>query len=102
MTEIAVRRLIEIWRYPVKSMAGESLPRAEVSWQGLAGDRRWAFIRPGIPRSGFSWLTIRQQPRMWHYRPAISEPGDPDRPAAEDICDEMHSEQDPADANQHD
>ena len=60
-------------------MAGESLARADVSWQGLAGDRRWAFIRPGIPRSGFSWLTIRQQPRMWHYHPAFAEPGDPDR-----------------------
>jgi uncharacterized protein len=79
VTEVAVGRLIEIWRYPVKSMAGESLERAEVSWQGLAGDRRWAFIRPGIPRSGFSWLTIRQQPRMWHYRPGFAEPGDPDR-----------------------
>jgi uncharacterized protein YcbX len=79
VTEVAVGRLTEIWRYPVKSMAGESLPRAEVSWQGLAGDRRWAFVRPGIPRSGFSWLTIRQQPRMWHYRPAFAEPDDPDR-----------------------
>jgi hypothetical protein len=79
VNEVAVGRLIEIWRYPVKSMAGESLPPADVSWQGLAGDRRWAFIRPGIPRSGFSWLTIRQQPRMWHYHPAFAEPGDPDR-----------------------
>jgi uncharacterized protein YcbX len=79
MNEVAIGRLIEIWRYPVKSMAGESLPRADVSWQGLAGDRRWAFIRPGIPRSGFSWLTIRQQPRMWRYHPAFAEPGDPDR-----------------------
>src|SRR6202044_1519337 len=78
VTGVAVGRLTEIWRYPVKSMAGESLPRAEVSWQGLAGDRRWAFIRPGIPRSGFSWLTIHQQPRMWHYRPWFAEPGDPD------------------------
>ena len=76
---VTVGRLGEIWRYPVKSMAGESLPRADVSWQGLAGDRRWAFIRPGIPRSGFSWLTIRQQPRMWQYHPGFAEPGDPDR-----------------------
>ena len=78
-SEVAVGRLSEIWRYPVKSMAGESLAAADVSWQGLAGDRRWAFIRPGIPRSGFSWLTIRQQRRMWHYHPAFTEPGDPDR-----------------------
>jgi uncharacterized protein len=79
VSEVAVGRLSEIWRYPVKSMAGESLARSDVSWQGLAGDRRWAFIRPAIPRSGFSWLTIRQQPRMWHYHPSFSEPGEPDR-----------------------
>jgi len=29
----------EIWRYPVKSMAGESLQTAELSESGIAGDR---------------------------------------------------------------
>jgi hypothetical protein len=29
----------EIWRYPVKSMAGERMPRAEVGELGIAGDR---------------------------------------------------------------
>jgi uncharacterized protein YcbX len=29
----------EIWRYPVKSMAGESLQTAEVTKHGIAGDR---------------------------------------------------------------
>jgi uncharacterized protein len=32
----------EIWRYPVKSMAGERLPSTEVGVQGLPGDRGWA------------------------------------------------------------
>ncbi|HEY8517148.1 MAG TPA: MOSC domain-containing protein [Candidatus Binatia bacterium] len=32
----------EIWRYPVKSMAGERLARTDVGMQGLAGDRGWA------------------------------------------------------------
>ena len=32
----------EIWRYPVKSMAGERLERAQVGAQGLWGDRGWA------------------------------------------------------------
>lgn len=31
-----------IWRYPVKSMAGESIPRGTFGEQGLAGDRGWA------------------------------------------------------------
>ena len=37
-----VGRVLEIWRYPVKSMAGESLARAAIGRQGIAGDRGWA------------------------------------------------------------
>ncbi len=32
----------EIWRYPVKSMAGERLQRANVGALGIYGDRGWA------------------------------------------------------------
>lgn len=32
----------EIWRYPVKSMAGERLARADVGRSGVLGDRLWA------------------------------------------------------------
>lgn len=74
-----VGRVIGLWRHPVKSMAAEALGGADVSWHGLAGDRRWAFIRDGSVRSGFPWLTIRQQPRMVLYRPRFV---DPDRPDA--------------------
>jgi uncharacterized protein YcbX len=41
----AMGHVAALWRYPVKSMAAEQLDGAEVSWHGLAGDRRWAFIR---------------------------------------------------------
>jgi uncharacterized protein YcbX len=58
-----------LWRYPVKSMAGESLESVDVSWHGLDGDRRWAFVREGVERSGFPWLTIRERSDMWHYVP---------------------------------
>ena len=74
-----VGRVAALWRYPVKSMAAESLADVEVSWNGLAGDRRWAFIRDGQVSSGFPWLTIREQPEMAHYRPHFAEP---DRPNA--------------------
>jgi len=37
-----VGRVLEVWRYPVKSMCGESLPRAGVGPMGIAGDRGWA------------------------------------------------------------
>jgi hypothetical protein len=74
-----VGRVAALWRYPVKSMAAEELHAAEVSWHGLAGDRRWAFIRDGQVRSGFPWLTIRERPEMACYRPRFAEP---DRPNA--------------------
>jgi uncharacterized protein YcbX len=68
-----------LFRYPVKSMAAEPLQSAEVGWHGIPGDRRWAFIRAGMVQSGFPWLTIRQRPDMWRYRPRLLEPDDPDR-----------------------
>jgi uncharacterized protein YcbX len=73
-----VGRVVSLWRYPVKSMAAEPLEQAEVSWNGLAGDRRWAFIRDGMVRSGFPWLTLRERAEMRHYRPSFVEPERPD------------------------
>lgn len=72
-----VGRVVALWRYPVKAMAPEQLDEVEVSWHGLAGDRRWAFIRDGQVRSGFPWLTMRELPELAHYRPRFAEP---DRP----------------------
>jgi uncharacterized protein YcbX len=76
-----VGRVVSLWRYPVKSMAAEPLERAEVSWNGLPGDRRWAFIRDGMVSSGFPWLTIRERVEMRHYRPSFVEPDRPDASA---------------------
>jgi uncharacterized protein len=72
-----VGRVAAIWRFPVKSMKAEALDEVHVSWNGLAGDRRWAFIREGNAYSGFPWLTIRDLPEMATYRPRFAEP---DRP----------------------
>jgi uncharacterized protein YcbX len=71
-------RVAGLWRYPVKSMGAERLHEVEVSWHGFAGDRRWAFIRDGLVRSGFPWLTIRERPDMTHYRPSFRDPSRPD------------------------
>jgi MOSC domain-containing protein len=38
-------RISAIFRYPVKSMAGESLDVARLSWHGIESDRRLAFRR---------------------------------------------------------
>jgi uncharacterized protein len=77
MTEVG--RVVALWRYPVKSMAGQTLDEVEVSWHGFAGDRRWAFIRDGLLRSSFPWLTIRERPDMWRYEPFFSEPERPEK-----------------------
>ena len=73
-----IGRVVGLWRYPVKSMGPEALEDAEVSWHGLAGDRRWAFVRGGVARSGFPWLTIRERPDMGRYRPRFLDPQQPD------------------------
>jgi uncharacterized protein YcbX len=57
----------EIWRYPVKSMRGESVGGAAFRWTGIAGDRLFAFVRTG-DRSRFPWLTGRVVPDMVIYR----------------------------------
>jgi uncharacterized protein YcbX len=79
MSAREVGRVTALWRYPVKSMAAEALDEVEVSWHGLAGDRRWAFVRDGLERSGFPWFTIRERSDMWQYRPSFLDPGNPDR-----------------------
>ena len=76
-----VGRVVALRRYPVKSMAAEELDGAEVSWHGLAGDRRWAFVRHGQVRSGFPWLTIRERPEMARYRPFYTERARPNASA---------------------
>src|ERR1044072_7686146 len=37
-----VGRVREVWRYPLKSMAGERVEAAPVGGRGLWGDRGWA------------------------------------------------------------
>lgn len=75
---VELGRVSGLWRYPVKSMAGEPLNEAEIGWHGVAGDRRWTFLRADVPRSGFPWLTIREEPTLAHYRPRLRDPGRPD------------------------
>ncbi|MEQ8763193.1 MAG: MOSC domain-containing protein [Planctomycetota bacterium] len=74
-------RIQGLWRYPVKSMGAEALEQVDVTWFGLAGDRRWAFVRDEATSSDFPWLTIRERPDMALYRPSFEETGKPDQSA---------------------
>ena len=75
---LIVGRVVGLWRYPVKSMGAKVLSEAQVSWNGLAGDRRWAFIRDNVVQSGFPWLTLRERAEMGQYFPTFTDPSHPD------------------------
>ena len=62
-----VGRVASLWRYPVKSMRGESLQQAFAGFAGVYGDRVYAFRSSAAPR-GFPYLTGREQPAMLRYR----------------------------------
>lgn len=62
--------------YPVKSMRGTSVQKAECSWYGLEGDRKYAFVHDDV-KSGFPWLTGRELPELLQYQPSFVTP---DRP----------------------
>lgn len=63
-----------IFRYPVKSMAGERLDIAQLGWHGLDGDRRLALRRIN-DRTGVPWLTASKLPDMVLYVPLSREGG---------------------------
>jgi uncharacterized protein YcbX len=61
-------RISAIFRYPVKSMAGESLDVARLGWHGIEGDRRFAFRRL-TDKSNFPWLSASKLPELIRYKP---------------------------------
>ncbi|MFD0986766.1 MOSC domain-containing protein [Methyloligella solikamskensis] len=87
MSEIG--RIDSVWRYPVKSMRGESLPHAFLGFAGLYGDRIYA-VKNAKADPGFPYHTGREQEEMILYQPgfvnsdAAAEPSN--RQAAEAIA----------------
>src|SRR5215218_6322614 len=53
-------RVLELWRYPVKSLQGERLDVAEFGSEGIAGDRQWALFDLD---TGYG-LTARRVPEL--------------------------------------
>lgn len=64
-------RVQEIWRYPVKSMAGERLPAAELGPGGIAGDRVIQ-VRNGLGRI----YTARTRPKLLRHRATTTSDGE--------------------------
>lgn len=69
----AIGRLESVWRYPVKSMPGESLAEAYVDFAGVLGDRLYAVHHAGAPKS-FPFLTARSRKEMLRFRPRFRRP----------------------------
>jgi uncharacterized protein len=53
-------RVIQLWRYPVKSLLGEQLTVAELVADGVVGDRAWGILDVVTGRV----LTARREPRL--------------------------------------
>lgn len=64
---VPVGQVLELYRYPVKSMAGERLEEVHLGWHGFEGDRRYAFLRLDS-RSGLPWLSARDFPALLCYQ----------------------------------
>lgn len=65
---IKIGEVEALYRYPVKSMAGESVSNSDVGWYGLDGDRRLAFRRVA-DRGGFPWLQASRLPELVRFVP---------------------------------
>ncbi len=76
MEQIAVGTVAAVYRYLVKSMRGEAVEAARLHWQGMEGDRRYAFVRTGNT-SRFPWLTGRNVPALLQYTPRLTDPANP-------------------------
>jgi uncharacterized protein YcbX len=63
-----------IFRYPVKSMAGERLDAANVGWHGIDGDRRLALRRTQV-QNGFPWLSASKVPELLLFTPLRHQDG---------------------------
>lgn len=63
-----------IFRYPIKSMAGEQLASAQLGWHGVEGDRRFA-VRRVDDGGGAPWLTASKLPELLRFTPLRREAG---------------------------
>lgn len=72
VTEADGLSVVELWRFPVKSMLGERLTAAEIGPAGIVGDRRWALF----DRDTGLTLTARRVPELLFARARLLDDGD--------------------------
>jgi len=76
-----VGRISELWRYPVKSMAGESIKSAEFDTYGMIGDRAWAAINSETGDVGWG----KSYPKLMNLKARYTR----EPPATRSYCDDV-------------
>ena len=71
MTAPAEATIVELWRYPVKSMQGERVTRVALDASGFTGDRRFGVVTP----EGFV-LSGKSEPRILGASAAVRADGE--------------------------
>ena len=72
MAAQVVATVAALYRFPVKSMGGESLERVQLQWHGLDVDRGFVFVKAGS-LARFPWLTARDVPDLVRYRAYLTD-----------------------------
>ena len=75
-------RVAELWRFPVKSLQGEQLERADLTEDGVDGDRRYAIfdLDTGLG------LTARREPELLFASARLREDGAPEITLPDGSC----------------
>ncbi|MCC7372997.1 MAG: MOSC domain-containing protein [Chloroflexi bacterium] len=71
MAPAMVATVAGLYRFPVKSMGGESLERVQLQWHGFDVDRGFVFVKAGN-LSRFPWLTARDLPDLVRYHASLT------------------------------
>ena len=76
-----IASVVELYIYPVKSMAGIAVDQAHVGLDGILGDRQYSFVRADqAAHNSFPWMTARESARMLRHKPQFTQPPTPDEP----------------------
>lgn len=62
----------QLWRFPVKSMRGETREQLTITTGGAEGDRRFALREAGSKKLA----DVRRTPRLLHYQSQLGSPDD--------------------------
>lgn len=73
-------KIVELWRYPVKSMQGERLTEAPVTADGIVGDRAWALVDTETELH----LTARRVPELLFAQATVVQ-SDPANPSQDQV-----------------